>query len=376
MILGYIVRGPVGGMTWHHLQYVIGMMRLGHDVVFVEDSDDYPSCYNPVHGDTSEDASYGIAYATEIFVRLGIPDCWTYYDAHTHQWLGPASSSIQAFLSSADILVDVSGVNPVRSWMMSIPVRILIDTDPVFTQIKHLSRPVDLERAAKHTHFFSFGENIGSPYCSIPDDGFIWLRTRQPIVLDLWPSVPLNPNSLFTTVMQWDSYKEESYQNVLYGMKSQSFSPYMALPKSCHASLELALGSSTAPRSKLQSFGWSLRDPLEVTKTPWTYQAYIAESKAEFSVAKHGYVVSNSGWFSERSACYLASGRPVITQDTGFSSWLTIGHGVIAFTSFDEAVHGIEQINNNLSMHHHAALEIAAEFFDSGKVLEDLLSQL
>jgi hypothetical protein len=147
----------------------------------------------------------------------------------------------------------------------------------------------------------------------------------------------------------------------------------MSLPKACHGSLELALGSESAPRERLESLGWRLRDPLEVTKSPWTYQSYIIASKAEFSVAKHGYVISNSGWFSERSACYLACGRPVLVQDTGFSSWMRTGDGVIPFTSTDEAVEGLREINGNLARHSQAAVEIAAEYFDSVRVLGSLL---
>jgi hypothetical protein len=363
-------------MTWHHLQYVIGLMRLGHDVVFVEDSDDYPSCYNPTDGLTTVDPSYGLTYAGDIFSRVGIPDCWAYFNAHGRSWLGPAAGSIQEFIASADVLLNVSAVNPLRSWFMSIPVRVLIDTDPVFTQIRHLTSPRDWERAARHTHFISFGENIGTSGCSIPDDGFCWQRTRQPIVLDLWPVLPLPPNAPFTTVMQWDSYKEQSHDGIEYGMKSKSFLPYLSLAHQTHDSLELALGSPSAPREKLEALGWRLRDPMEVSQSPWSYQAYITGSKAEFSVAKHGYVISYSGWFSERSACYLASCRPVLVQDTGFSTWLPTGTGVLAFTSPEEALEGLEEINGNLARHQQAAREIAADFFEASTILGSLIEKL
>jgi hypothetical protein len=137
----------------------------------------------------------------------------------------------------------------------------------------------------------------------------------------------------FTTVMQWESYAAPEYGKIRYGMKSDSFGPYIDLPQRTGAILELAVGSPTAPRALLVSEGWEVRNPLEVALDPWTYQHYIHQSKAEFNVAKHGYVISRSGWFSERSAAYLASGRPVVTQETGFSDWLEVGSGVMPFTT-------------------------------------------
>jgi hypothetical protein len=159
-------------------------------------------------------------------------------------------------------------------------------------------------------------------------------------------------------------------------MKSESFGPYMNLPKQVGPVFELAIGSSSAPYELIESKGWGLRDPIEVSKDPWTYQDYIQGSKAEFSIAKHGYVVSHSGWFSDRSAAYLASGRPVILQETGFSDWLNTGAGVISFNTPDQAIVAIEEINRCYKFHCEKALEIAREYFDSRKVLTDLIERV
>src|SRR5262245_17757600 len=132
-VLGYIVRGPVGGMAWHHLQYVLGLVRLGHDVRFVEDSDDYPGCYDPARGVVDEDATYGLRFAAAAFDRLGLRDCWAYHDAHAQRWCGPAADTILPWLARADVVLNVSAVNPLRPWLMEVPVRVLIDTDPGFT---------------------------------------------------------------------------------------------------------------------------------------------------------------------------------------------------------------------------------------------------
>jgi hypothetical protein len=173
--------------------------------------------------------------------------------------------------------------------------------------------------------------------------------------------------------MQWESYPSQEYGGVRYGMKSDSFGPYFDLPGKAGSIFELAMGSPSAPHDLLLRKGWTMRNPLEPTRDPWTYQHYIQQSRAEFSVAKHGYVVSHSGWFSERSAAYLASGRPVLTQETGFSDWLPTGVGIIPFNTFEEALAGIAAINSRYVFHCRSARAIAAEYFDARKVLPPLI---
>jgi hypothetical protein len=376
IVLGYIVRGPIGGLAWHHLQYVLGLANLGHNVYFFEDSDDYPSCYDPGRNLTGTNPDYGLAFAAQAFDRTGYGDKWVYHDAHTGRWLGPVSDKWRALCESADLLLNISGVNPLRPWFLDIPERVLIDTDPVFTQVRNLSDRSTRRRAAQHTAFFSFGENIVSGNCSIPSDGFPWLPTRQPIVLDAWPVTTGPEAGVFTTVMQWDSYKPVHYNGAAFGMKSESFTPFMELPAQTESRLELCLGSSNAPRSLLREKGWSLSDPMIITRDPWSYQRYIQSSKGEFTIAKHGYVVSRSGWFSERSAAYLASGRPVITQETGFSEWLATGSGILAFNTLEEAAECLADVSSHYRQHARAARETAEEYFDSRIVLQKLLDDL
>lgn len=373
IVLGYIVRGPLGGLAWHHLQYMMGIARLGHDVYFVEDSDDYPSCYDPARHVTDTCPDYGLLFATQAFGGVGLGDRWVYYDAHTARWLGPCAEKILSILETADLILNLSGVNPIRPWFAKIPVRVLVDTDPVFTQVRHLEEPLSRKLALQHTVFFSFAENIKLPRSTIPNDGLPWQATRQPIVLDTWPVTPGPSSGKFTTIMQWDSYAMREYKGLRYGMKSDSFGPYLELPEKVKSGFEIAVGSPTAPRALLRSKGWTVLNPLEPTRDPWTYQRYIQRSKAEFSVAKHGYVVSYSGWFSERSAAYLASGRPVVVQETGFSDWLPSGSGVLSFSTLDEALAGIQEVNRRYEFHCEAARAIAEEYFDAGKVLRRLV---
>jgi hypothetical protein len=360
-------------MTWHYLQYVVGLRRLGYDVFFIEDSSDYPCCYNPATHVTDCDPSYGLKYAKDVFKRVDLGDRWAYHDAHSNCWHGPCADSALDLIKSADMLINVSGSNRLRPWTLAVPKRVLVDTDPAFMQIRHLTDPDKRTRADQHTDYFSFGENFGQPECRIPDDGFPWKPTRQPVVMDAWPLKPAPENGRFTTVMQWDSYQVREYRGKAYGMKSLSFRDFIELPARVGGMLEVALGSPDAPRPMLREKGWHLCDPLKITETPWSYQAYIQKSKAEFSVAKHGYVISQSGWFSERSAAYLASGRPVVTQDTGFSQWMETGAGALRFGHVDEAVDAIEQVISRYDFHCKQARDIAGEYFDYRKVLSNLI---
>jgi hypothetical protein len=373
VVLGYLVRGPLGGLAWHHLQYVAGLARLGHEVMFVEDSDDYESCYDPQCGTMGTDPSYGLRFAERAFGQLGLGERWTYFDAHTGRWLGPGSGCIHEFCSGAELLINVAGVTPVRPWALEIPRRVLIDTDPVFTQIRHLMDPSARQTAEQHTTFLTFGEAIPKGDSDAPSDGLPWQASRQPVLLDAWPVTPGPPGGKLTTVMQRDSYPPREYGGRRFGMKSESFGPYRDLPRRAAATFELAMGSRSAPREALRERGWSVVDPLEVTCDPWVYQDYIRKSKAEISVAKHGYVAGHSGWFSERSACYLASGRPVIAQHTGFSDYLPTGDGLLTFNNPEEAAAAIEEVNRRYSHHCRAARELAAACFDSDVILTRLI---
>jgi hypothetical protein len=376
IVLGYIVRGPVGGLAWHHLQYVMGLAHCGHDVYFAEDSGDTPwSCYDPTRHTMDTDPTFGLQFASQTFESVGLADRWAYYDAHTSRWLGPYANRILKTCTTADILLNLSGVNPLRPWLMDIPVKVFVDTDPAFTQIRHLTDATAQNLAIQHTAFFSFGENIGLSRCSIPDDRLPWQTTRQPIVLKRWPVKPGPAQGKFTTVMQWDSLAPRIYNGRRYGMKSDTFGPYIDLPQRVGPILELAVGNPTAPRDLLRANGWAVSNPLETALDPWTYQDYIQQSKAEFGVAKHGYVVTRSGWFSERSAAYLGSGRPVVIQETGFSDWLQTGAGVIPFSTPEDAIAGIEEVNRRYDFHCRTARAIAEEYFASDKVLSRLIDK-
>jgi hypothetical protein len=366
----------MGGMTWHHLQYVLGLHQMGHDVFFLEDSGDTEyCCYDPARNVTDKDPSYGLQYAKQVFDKAGLENKWGYYDHHQNKWHGPLSETVFEIIKDADLLLNLSCSNALRPWLQDVPVKVLVDTDPVFTQIRNLT---DTERfcfSKQHTSFFTFGENFGNESCLIPDDGFKWQPTRQPVVLNAWPFSYGNKEAAFTTIMKWESYPGKNYNGHYYGMKAESFDMVLDIPKKTTSVMEMAVSDSNVPKQKLMDNGWHLSYPKKISGDHWKYQEYIQQSKAEFSIAKHGYVEARTGWFSERSCGYLSSGRPVILQDTGFSQWLRTGFGVFSFTNADEALAAIDDVNSNYTLHCQYAREIAESFFSHTKVLTDLIER-
>lgn len=375
VMLGYMVRGPLGGMTWANLHYLMGLKSLGHEVYFVEDSDSYASCYDPSRNVMDIDPTYGLKYAGGILQEIGLGNHWAYYDEHTSNWYGPCADRIVDICSSADLLINRAGVNPLRPWFLRIPVRALIDVDPVFTQIRHLKYTASMEYAKQHTVFFSLAENIGSEKSTMPDDGLPWQPTRHPIFLDAWPVSPPRGRGSWTTVMQWKSYPAEQYDGVSYGMKSESLMPYLDIPTSSGEIFELVLAGANSPRQMLIDKGWVIRSSREMSGDPWVYRRYIQGSKGEFSVAKQGYVTTHSGWFSERTAAYLASGRPVVTEEAGFGDVLPTGKGLLSFSDPGEALTAIAEVNADYNDHCKAARSLAEEYFDARKILSGLIER-
>lgn len=232
--------------------------------------------------------------------------------------------------------------------------------------------------ASQHHAFFTFGENVGLAGCTMPDDGFAWKPTRQPAALDYWPLRPLADASsaAWSTVMHWDSYAVGVCHGRTFGMKSASFKPYLDMPARWpHRPLELALGGG-APNDMLAAHGWRLRIAQDVTIDPWGYQDYLSQSFGEWSIAKEGYVSTGSGWFSERSCAYLASGRPVVVQDTGFSDFLPTGDGVLTFANPQQAIEAIRRVESDWPHHAQAARAWVAEHFEARGVLSHMLKRL
>ncbi len=274
------------------------------------------------------------------------------------------------------MLVNVSGTLERPANYRKIRRRVYVDTDPVFTQVK-LARGQDDFRKLVDAHdvHFTYGERDSD---AVPATGHRWLKTRAPVVLSEWRTAqPFR--DVFTTVMNWSSYNSVEYRGVRYGQKDEEFRAYLDLPSLVAPTvLEVAMGSGkieSTPRALLEQKGWKLVEPNQVCPDLDSFRTYTESSKAEWGVAKNGYVRGQSGWFSERTARYLAAGRPVVVQDTGFSDVLPVGEGILPFRTLEESVRGIREVERNYDRHSRAARAIAEEYFDSDKVLARLLDE-
>ena len=372
IVTGLIAQYPLGGVTWDYFQYVLGLARLGHEVYYFEDTGLWP--YNPNEGGTATGCEFNVEYLSGLMSRFGLADRWAYCFPRETQWFGLSDAERTKVVETTDLLINVSGVlrNP---WnYRRIERMAYIDSDPVFTQVKLARGQEDFRKLVDvHDVHFSFGEDFSA---AVPQTGHRWLPTRQPIVLDEWQNTAESRNA-FTTVMNWTSYNPVEFAGRTYGQKDVEFRHFLDLPAAvAPTTLELAVNegkTQRTPRSLLHHKGWSVVDPARVCFDLDSYRQYIQGSKAEWSVAKNGYVVGQSGWFSCRSACYLAAGRPVITQDTGFSRVLPTGEGLLAFRTFGEAVEAIRSVEANYASHSRAARAIAEGYFDSGSVLTRLI---
>ena len=295
---------------------------------------------------------------------------WIDIDATEYGVSGPALTRI---LRRADLLVHVTGAGRLRERYLEIPCRAFVDTDPGYTPMRvarddHLTK---LEALKSHTVHFSFAGNINRSSCTIPHVGLQWRPTRQPIHFPMWPLVPSVADAPFSTVVKWAPYKPIEYQGVVYGMKDIEFLRFIDLPRRQSSRFTLAMeGTPPVPRSELAKRGWLIEDGLTVSKNLASYRKFLGSSRGEWSIAKHGYVATNSGWFSDRSASYMAMGRPVIVQSTGFEKWLPTGEGVQSFATMDDAVAALEIVQADYALHQKRAREIAHEYFERAARLE------
>jgi hypothetical protein len=395
IVTGLVGQYAFGGVAWDYLQYVEGFRQLGHDVFYLEDTEMWP--YDPVNNTVTDDCSYNVAYLRNVMDKFGLSDRWIYRNAPDASYHGLPEPDVKNLCAGADVFVNVSGCGWLRPEYLAIPKKVFIDSDPMFTQVALVSGKQDvIERIRAHDFHFTFAENIGQPDCRVPAAGLNWIPTRQPIVLDWWNS-PLTPSlspprgegvrrtgegsprDVFTTVMNWVSYKECEFDGEQWGQKDVEFMKFIDLPEKTSQKFEIAMGMGPGmkrPTDLLQQKGWSIVEPDKVLPDPWKYRDYLRDSKGEWSIAKEGYVKSRSGWFSCRSACYLALGRPCVLQDTGWSKHYPTGDGLFAFDTIEEAVAGIEEINADYAHHSAEARKLAEEQFDARKVLGAMLERL
>ena len=402
VVTGLIAQHPwLGGLAWHYLQYVLGLRDLGHDVYYVEDSGEWPYTLDGgASGDDwiAQDCSANVGYLNAALARFGLGERWAYRFPKERRWYGMPAPRRRELLRSADLLLNVSGTLMCPEEYRDIPRLVYIDSDPIFTQIKLSQRRGHRDfqkRVAAHDVYFSFGETLaGSRF----ESGYRWRPTRQPVVLAQWGLSPPQ-RGVYSTVMSWTSYEPLVFRGKVYAQKDREFRRFVDLPaRIAPARIELAVNhidhaewqTTEVPQTSNDSrdgeqkmsiakalalHKWSIVDPVTHCASLDDYRNYIQSSKGEWSVAKNGYVQGRPGWFSERSACYLAAGRPVIVQDTGFDAILPVGEGILPFSTVEGAAAGIAEVDRNDPRHSRAAREIAAEYFDANRVLTKLIDE-
>jgi hypothetical protein len=378
VVLGIVGRSPFAGVAWQALHYLEGFRRAGFDVFYVENTGAWP--YDPDRNAVTDDPRYTVDYVRGLMRWLGMPDRWAYVapDGTTY---GMPSSALGRVLREAEALANVTGATVLRDEHLQVPVRMYLETDPALPQIEvALGREFTLDLLAAHTHHFTFGENIGSPECPLPVDGFRYRPTRQPVVLEWWrpgSEASVADDGRFTTVSSWrQEGKDVTWEGETYlWSKHVEFLKVVELPARSATALELALACEDDDvLEMLRSHGWRVVDALAVSRSIVPYRRYILGSRGEFTVAKDQYVRLHTGWFSDRSACYLAAGKPVVTQDTGFGQVLPTGGGLFAFRTVEEAAAALAEIESAYDEHSRAASEIAAEYFDAEKIARRLLT--
>jgi hypothetical protein len=355
-----------GGAAWAVLQYLVGFRRLGWEVVFVEPHDfDGPRARSAIRG------------CSAVLDRHGVTT-WALVDPTSGETAGLDRPALKARAAAADLLINVSGMLTDPDVLDHVPVRAYLDLDPAFVQLWHEVEGIDM-RLDGHTHFVSIADVIGEPGCPIPACGRVWVPTLPPVVLDEWPVAGAHRDEALTTVANWRGYGSIDHDGIRYGQKAHSWRQFADLPARTGHRFAPALAihdDETADLQALRAGGWTLLDPAVVAATPDDYREFVRGSWAELAIAKSGYVVSGSGWFSDRSACYLASGRPVIAQDTGFTRRLPAGQGLFAFADSNDVLAALGELRADYAAHRQGARRIAEEHLDSDRALTALLARL
>ncbi len=378
VVTGLIGQYAFGGVTWDYLQYVLGFRKLGHDVWYLEDTAMW--AYDPVKQEPSADCSHNVGYVERIMADFDLGDRWIYRNGADGAYFGIADAEkAERLLRGSDVLVNVSGACWLREPTAAIRRKLFLDGDPMFTQVKLAAAKTGdyVTQVGTHDEHFSFGLNIGDPGCRVPSAGLDWRPTVQPISIEHWAPVAEGPGeNAWTTVMNWASYAPVEFEGEPYGQKDLEFPNYLDLPALTGQPFVLAMGQGIGqkrPTPLLESMGWKIVEPDLVLPDYVTYREFLGSSKAEWSIAKHGYVRSQSGWFSCRSACYLAAGKPVVVQDTGWTAHLPSGDGVLAFSTPEEAANRIAEVSGNYAHHSAAARAYAEKHFEASRVCASLI---
>jgi len=374
LVLGIAAQYPMAGVTWQAMHYLLGLVALGCDVYYVEDSGAPP--YDPASGGIGTDARPNVAYLAAAMRRIDFAERWAYWDAQADCWHGLGHARVAELYRSADAIFNLCGATRPRAEHRQGARLCYVETDPVYEQMRVANGEADsIAFLGAHDVLFTYGELLGTASCAIPAERLRWIPTRPPVLLDQWR--PASPGRFFCSVATWENkgknvhFRGETY----YWSKHVNFLRMIDVPCRSGEPFQLAMDPlDPAVRSLLATHGWALIDPRPISADIDAYRAYLEAARAEFTVAKDIYVRPRSGWFSDRSVCYLAAGKPVITQETGFSERIPSGRGLLAFSTLEEAVEAVRAVVADYPAHTRAARAIAAEYFAAERVIGTMLA--
>jgi hypothetical protein len=377
IVFGILFWYPLAGVTYQFLHYLIGLRRLGYDPYYIEDSGRY--VYDPRIIDLTPDATGNIEAVAPILEAHGFADRWAFRGSYPGgRCYGMTEEQILRLYREADAFLNVTGAQEIREEHLACRRRIYVESDPFAAQVGVAQGDsATIAALAAHDTHFSFGENLGAPDCGVAIERFRWLPTRQPVVMDLWANVLERPGDAYTTITTWHNkgktidYRGDRY----YWTKDREFKKFLDLPQRRGAAFELATMVDADVLELLHGHGWRQEDSAAISRDVDRYREYIQQSRGEFTVARDQYVRPNTGWFSDRSVCYLAAGRPVITQETGFSKYLPTGKGLFGFRTMEDILAAVDAIESDYAGNCRAARDIAAEYFAAEKVIGSLMER-
>jgi hypothetical protein len=381
VVMGFTAGVPIAGVIWQHVHYIVGLQRLGHEVYYIEDSARY--AYNPATYELNEDYRYAAEILAKLAAQFDFEGRWSYCARYLpgDPTAGMPKSRITELYREADLILNICGTQEFNEDLSKSDRIVYVESDPGVEQIKvDKGEQSTVDYLNKHRALFTFGENVGSPEFPVPLHNMTWLPTRQPVVTDLWKTgAPPPAGAVFTTVANWNTSgrKDIEWRGDKYlWSKSLEFLKFVEAPARSGEEFELATTIKEAETRELfQKNRWRFADPEPMSIDYNDYLRYLQNSKGEYTVAKDQYVRLNTGWFSDRTACYLAAGRPAITQETGFTKHYGGKRGLFAFSTLEEIAEAVKEINADYTAHSRAAYEIAHEYFEAEKVLASLLDR-
>ena len=375
IVIDAIGKLPYGGMEYYWGHHIVGLQELGYEVHYLERLDRPGDAYDPDANAMTDDPSYAVSYLADLLPRFGVGLERTSFvdlegNCHFSGW--PA---LRDALDRAAFVINVS----VPTWFDELERcewRLYIDGDPLFTQVAFVTGEGPRSDPAHHCDtLFTYGTRIGADDCLLPTGGREWIPTRTVVATSLWDVAPTPPGAPVVALLHWAAGDELEFGGRTFGHKDREFMQFLDLPRRRSERFVLAAGGGGTLMEELEGAGWELVSPLAVTQTTESYQEFIAVSRADLGIAKHAYVVSRSGWFSDRSTCYLAAGRPVLHQGTGFADWLPEGEGVLAFSGMDHLLDALDRLAADYDRHARAARRIAEEHFEARNVIGQMLDQ-